>query len=132
MTDVNIGPAAAFADPGRRMLEIEGIEIGVFRLEGEFFAYLNSCPHLDGPACQGVIVPLTTEAAGEDGKSAGRVFSSTRMNVVCPWHGMEFDIRTGEHPADRRFRLRRIPVQVSDNDVIVTLPEPRRAAAGGS
>jgi nitrite reductase/ring-hydroxylating ferredoxin subunit len=127
MAEVSIGAASEFSDPGRRVVDIDGVEIGVFHLQGEFFAYLNSCPHLDGPACQGLIVPLTTEAVDEaSGKSRGRVFSQTRMNVVCPWHGMEFDIRTGEHPSDRRFRLRRVPVRVAGDEVLVTPPEPRR------
>lgn len=126
MPEVNIGRADSFADPGRRVVDIGGVEIGVFHIGGAFYAWENSCPHLDGPACQGVILPLTTEASDETGKGLGRVFSKTHMNVVCPWHGMEFDIASGEHPTDRRFRLRKIALRIEAGDVLITAPERRR------
>ena len=126
MSDVSIGKVSAFGDPGRKVVEVGGVEIGVFHLENTFYAYENSCPHLDGPACQGLILPLTTEAVEADtGKGLGRVFSKTQMNVVCPWHGMEFDIRTGEHPTDRKVRLKKVPVRVDGEDVIVSVPRRR-------
>ena len=65
----------------------------------------------------------STEAVAEDGTSSGRVFSKERMNVICPWHGYEFDIRTGVHPTDRRVRLRRVPVRVSDGALFITVKD---------
>jgi nitrite reductase/ring-hydroxylating ferredoxin subunit len=121
MPDVRVGEVSAFADPGRKVIDAGGIEIGVFRLGGEFYAYENRCPHLEGPVCQGKILPLALEAVAPDGTSSGRVFSKQQMNVVCPWHGYEFDIRTGTHPTDKRVRLRRMPVRVVDGDVFVTV-----------
>ena len=75
------------------------------------------------------MLPLTTEAADSAGKGLGRVFSKERMNVVCPWHGMEFDIETGEHPTDARFRLRRVPVRVDKGAVFVEIADHRRGAS---
>jgi nitrite reductase/ring-hydroxylating ferredoxin subunit len=129
MPDVRVGEAADFGDPGRRVVEVEGIEVGVFRLGQDFYAYENRCPHLDGPVCQGKILPLALEAVASDGTSSGRVFSTTRMNVICPWHGFEFDIRTGAHPTNPKVRLRRIPVQVIDGEIYVTV---RGAAQRGT
>jgi len=121
MPDVRVAEAAAFEDPGRKVVEIGGIEVGIFRLGDDFFAYENRCPHLDGPVCQGKILPLALEAVAPDGTSSGRVFSNTQMNVICPWHGFEFDIRTGAHPSNPKVRLRRIPVRVVDGEVYVTV-----------
>ena len=121
MADVRVGDLATFENPGRKVVEVAGIEVGVFRLGDEFFAYENKCPHLEGPVCQGKLLPLTTEDVQKDGTSNGRVFSKTQMNVVCPWHGFEFDIRTGTHPMDSRVRLRRIPVKVRDGAVYVSV-----------
>jgi nitrite reductase/ring-hydroxylating ferredoxin subunit len=123
MAEVTVGSATALAEAKRKVVAWGGVEVGVFCLDGEFFAYENLCPHLGGPACQGLLLPLTTEAVEADGKSTGRTFSTTRVNVVCPWHGMEFDIRTGEHPTDRRFRLRRIPIRRDGDSIVVTIPE---------
>ena len=121
MAEVHIGEAAAFEDSGRKVVEIEGIEVGIFRLGDDFFAYENRCPHLDGPVCQGKILPLALEAVASDGTSSGRVFSKTQVNVICPWHGFEFDIRTGAHPTNPKVRMRRIPVRVVDGEVYVTV-----------
>ena len=122
MSEVNIGKISSFEDPGRRVVEINGIQIGVFRLDGEFYAYENRCPHLGGPACQGKLLPRVLEAVSKDRKSEGRVFSRSDMNVVCPWHGFEFDIRTGAHVAISRYRLRRVSVRTDQENVFLALP----------
>lgn len=126
MNEANLGKASSFSDPGRKVLAVGGVEVGVFHLEKQFYAYVNSCPHADGPACQGILLSCTTEAFTPEGGSEGRVFSKTQLNVVCPWHGMEFDIRTGEHPLDKRWRLRKLGVRVQDGDVYVALPQARK------
>jgi nitrite reductase/ring-hydroxylating ferredoxin subunit len=41
---------------------------------------------------------------------------------VCPWHGWEFDLDTGRHCGDPKYRLRPIDVRVRDERVYVTLP----------
>ena len=122
MSEVNIGKISSFEDPGRRVVEINGIQIGVFRLDGEFYAYENRCPHLGGPACQGKLLPRVLEAVSKDRKSEGRVFSRNDLNVVCPWHGFEFDIRTGAHVAISRYRLRRVSVRTDRGNVFLALP----------
>jgi len=128
MREVNIGAAADFADPGRKIIGFEGFEVGVFRLDGEFFAYLNLCPHMGGPACQGKMIAKVEEIIAEDRTSKGMAFSKTRMHVICPWHGYEFDIRTGVHPGNARARLRKINVAVADGEVIISLPDTRPQA----
>jgi nitrite reductase (NADH) small subunit len=126
MREVNVGPASSFGDPGRKMIESGGVEVGVFKLGGEFFAYENVCPHIGGPACQGKIIAKVEEVIGPGGISKGMEFSKTQTNVVCPWHGYEFDIRTGRHPGNPRFRLKPIKVRVEGGDVIVSLPDDKK------
>ena len=128
MREVNIGAAADFADPGRKIIGFDGFEVGVFRLDGEFFAYLNLCPHMGGPACQGKMIAKVEEIIAEDRTSKGMAFSKTRMHVICPWHGYEFDIRTGVHPGNARARLRKINVTVADGEVVISLPDTRPQA----
>ena len=119
MRDVNVGPVSSFGDPGRKLIESAGVEVGVFKLGGDFFAYENVCPHIGGPACQGKIIAKVEEVIGPDGVSKGMEFSKTKINVVCPWHGYEFDIRTGRHHGNPRYRLKPIKVRVEGGDVIV-------------
>ena len=49
MKDVVIGKAAAFPDPGRKVVEVDGAEVGVFCRNGKFTAFENVCPHMGGP-----------------------------------------------------------------------------------
>jgi nitrite reductase/ring-hydroxylating ferredoxin subunit len=128
MREVSLGPASAFSDPGRRMVEIDGIEVGVFQLEGKFFAYESTCPHMGGPVCQGKVLPRVVEEIAADGRSQGMAFSRTQTNIVCPWHGYEFDIRTGRHQGNQRLRLRALDVRIDDGEVFVVLPERARRA----
>jgi nitrite reductase/ring-hydroxylating ferredoxin subunit len=123
MPDIRVTDVASFDDPGRKVVDVAGFEIGIFRLGDAFFAYENKCPHLQGPVCQGKILPLTTEDLQPDGTSNGRVFSKSATNIVCPWHGFEFDIRSGRHALDPRVRLRPFPVKVLDGGVYVTVPQ---------
>jgi nitrite reductase (NADH) small subunit len=129
MRRVNIGSALEFADPGRKVVAFERFEVAVFKLGGEFFAYLNHCPHMGGPACQGKMIAKVDEIIAEDRTSQGMAFSKTRMHVVCPWHGYEFDIRTGVHPGNSQARLRKLPIAVAGDDVIVDLPDVEERAA---
>ncbi len=128
--DTFIGPASKFANPGRKIIGFERFEVAVFKLDGEFFAYLNHCPHMGGPACQGKMIAKVEEIIAVDRTSKGMMFSKTKMHVVCPWHGFEFDIRTGVHPGNPRARLRRLKVAVSGGDVIVTIPDAREHMPG--
>ncbi len=77
--------------PGTRKIgEIAGRSIGVFNVNGEYFALLNRCPHQAGPLCKGNAHGfLRSGAVGEyDYSRPGEI-------VRCPWHGWEFDILTG-------------------------------------
>jgi len=127
MRDVVIGKAAEFPDPGRRVIDAAGIEIGVFRNNGRFTAFENVCPHMAGPVCQGKIIARVQEKLATDRTSLGFAFSADRSNIVCPWHGYEFDIATGEHQGSKNMRLRAVPIAVIDGDVVVTLPTGQRS-----
>ena len=128
MREVNIGPASEIADPGRKIIGFENFEVGVFKLDGEFYAYLNLCPHMGGPVCQGKMIAKVEEVIAEDKTSKGMAFSKTKLHIVCPWHAYEFDIRTGVHPGNPRARLRKVKVAVVDGEVVIAVPDAREAA----
>jgi nitrite reductase/ring-hydroxylating ferredoxin subunit len=126
MREIAIGKVAAFPDPGRRIVEVDGVAIGVFCRSGTFTAYENVCPHMGGPVCQGKIIARVEERVGQDKTSLGLSFSKEQTNIVCPWHGYEFDIATGRHQGNPRLRLRSVGVRVIDDDVLVAVPEGTR------
>ena len=88
-------------------------EIGVYRLEGSFYALLNRCPHLGGPLCAGqVVTDITAPKPGDVRANGGRTF------VTCPWHNWEFDIRTGQSFWNSRLRALPFPVGVEGGEAV--------------
>jgi nitrite reductase (NADH) small subunit len=122
MAEVDIGRLADFGDGDHRIVEVGDVEIGVFRLGKKLVAYKNECPHYGGPVCQGKIFHQTEELLGADKTSRGLRFSATR-NIVCPWHGYEFNLETGCHPGDPRVKLQPIGVAVRDARVYLQVPD---------
>src|SRR4029450_3404542 len=78
--------------PGKRKLvEVNGRAIVVFNLSGDFFALNNRCPHRGGSLAQGIQTGLVQSREPGD-----YCYSRPGEMVKCPWHGWEFDIRTGQ------------------------------------
>jgi nitrite reductase/ring-hydroxylating ferredoxin subunit len=48
-------------------------------------------------------------------------YQETETHIVCPWHGYEYNIKTGEHPGHAGLKLRRAAVTVRNGDVYVIL-----------
>jgi nitrite reductase/ring-hydroxylating ferredoxin subunit len=125
MKEIVIGRADAFPDPGRKVVEVDGVAVGVFLRNGRFTAYENVCPHMGGPVCRGRIIARVEERIADDKTSRGFAFAKEE-NVVCPWHGYEFDIGTGRHQGNPRVRLLPVPVTVVGGDLVLTLPQGTR------
>jgi len=70
---------------------------------------------MGGPACQGKMIAKVAEIIADDRTSKGMAFSKTKMNVIRPWHGYEFDIRTGFTPAvrERGYGRSRLPYRTA-------------------
>ncbi|MFC0406842.1 Rieske (2Fe-2S) protein [Roseomonas elaeocarpi] len=79
------------AEGDRLIVEVAGREIGIYHVNGAFYALLNRCPHLGGPLCHGqVVTEVTAAVPGEVRGNPDKVYAT------CPWHNWEFDIRTGQ------------------------------------
>ncbi len=120
MAEHLVAKIADFKDGERQIIRIAQHEIGVFRHEGAFFAYSNFCLHQGGPACEGLTIARVEEKLTEDKKSLGLYFTHD-MNFVCPWHGYEYDMKTGEHVADRRLKLRKYETVQKDGSLYVVI-----------
>jgi nitrite reductase (NADH) small subunit len=102
---------------GGVLVELAGREIGIFKLDGRILAYENRCVHQGGPVCTGRVVGRYEEVIDEGGYSRGERLSERDVRLVCPWHGWEFDLATGQCMVDRRRWLRRCGVEVRGGDV---------------
>jgi nitrite reductase/ring-hydroxylating ferredoxin subunit len=105
--------------PGRnKVVTIKGREIVVFNVKGEFFALLNRCPHQGAPLAHGKLVGL----AESDMPGRYRMSRAGEM-LRCPWHGWEYDIRTGQSWCDpSTVALREYHVAVESGETIVKGP----------
>jgi nitrite reductase (NADH) small subunit len=72
--------------------------ICVANINGEFSALDNVCLHRGGPLGQGMI---------EGSK------------VVCPWHGWEWDVKTGQAVQDPSMKVAVYPLKIENGDVMV-------------
>jgi len=90
-----VAKADDIPDGGRVIVEVNGRSIGVFNVGGEFHALLNRCPHAGAPLCRGSLVGLLQAKRPGDYS-----YDPSRKLLQCPWHGWEFDIRTGQSYCD--------------------------------
>ena len=116
-----VGALADIADGDHRIFVIGKLEVGVFRQGAKVVAWENRCPHAGGPVCQGRIYRKVEEVLGPDKQSRGLRFGATPQ-IVCPWHGFEFDVMTGRHPGDPKMRLKAVEASVRDGRIYVRAP----------
>src|SRR5213078_1983005 len=82
-----------------RLVEAGAHTLAVFNGgDGRFYAVSALCPHEDGPLAEGWI----------EGDA-----------VVCPWHGFDFELRTGRCRVDEGLAIAVYPVRVNGSDVEV-------------
>ena len=118
MAEIFVVRTADFANGERRILKTPRGEIGVFAHEGAYYAYANHCAHTDGPVCEGILIPKVLEVLNDDKTYVGHVFSD-EMNLVCPWHGWEYDLKSGACIGAKQFSLRKYETVVRDGDLYV-------------
>jgi len=74
--------------------------ICIANVDGAISALDNVCLHLGGPLGEGVI---------EGGK------------VICPWHGWQYDPKTGQVGSNPNLKLAVYPIKVENGDVMVEI-----------
>jgi 3-phenylpropionate/trans-cinnamate dioxygenase ferredoxin subunit len=94
----------------RKIVTIAGRSIGIFNVNGAFYAVRNSCPHQGGELCLGPTIGLATA------DKPGQIHYSREGEILrCPWHGWEFDLATGRSVFDpNRTRVKSYPVEVEE------------------
>jgi nitrite reductase (NADH) small subunit len=95
------GSLAQLQANGRLAPMVGGRKIALFFVDGAVIATSGRCPHARGPIHE------------------GEVSGST---LTCPWHGYNFDLRTGACEDDPDLNLERFAVDVQGDDILVSLP----------
>jgi len=100
---VEIASASELPNGGRLFVDIGDKPIVIFNIAGQFFAIGDVCSHDDGPLGDGTL---------------------ESFNIVCPRHGAEFDLRTGQAmqmPAV--IDIPAYPVRVREGNIFIGIPK---------
>ena len=96
------GKAADLPPGSSKVVQVRGLAVAIFNMDGTLYALDNTCPHQGGPLGEGYL-----EESGI---------------VSCPWHGWTFDLKTGVSPLDRELKVGCYPVRVLDGEIVLELP----------
>jgi nitrite reductase/ring-hydroxylating ferredoxin subunit len=88
---VVVGKVSDFGDGDRKIVDVNGKSVGIFRIGDDFYAIRNRCPHQWGPLCLGAFAPRAISNGPGDVHTA-----DGPPLLACPWHGWEYDLATGQ------------------------------------
>jgi 3-phenylpropionate/trans-cinnamate dioxygenase ferredoxin component len=104
MTWIVVCPVEELPPGEMRLVRTDVVDVGVYNIDGDLRALEDRCSHDDGPLCEGDWDP-------EEGV------------VICPRHGSNFDLRTGEALTLPAFEpVSTFPVRVEGGMVEVDIP----------
>lgn len=85
--------------PGEKMLvEYEEEDVGLFNIDGEFYAISDVCTHDDGPLVEGTL----------DGD-----------HIICPRHGARFNVKTGQQTMPAFAPVPLYEVKIEGDDIFI-------------
>jgi nitrite reductase/ring-hydroxylating ferredoxin subunit len=84
-----------------KSVEVAGKAIGIFNVDGKFYAINDVCGHRGGPLAEGELEGTT---------------------VICPWHGWRYNVTTGENELLPSLPTEKYEVKVENDDILVELP----------
>jgi|YelNatPaOPRAMG01_1025707.scaffolds.fasta_scaffold15680_5 nitrite reductase/ring-hydroxylating ferredoxin subunit len=93
-----------------KMVEIDGLEIALFKEGATVYALDNECPHRQGPISEGEL---------NDGI------------VTCPWHAWDINAMTGEVVYNPRLKSKTYPCKIMDGVIYLEVPDGEREGKGG-
>jgi nitrite reductase (NADH) small subunit len=97
---VTVARADELAPGEVRRVQAGEEEIALARIGDDFYAVQGACLHLEGPL--------------GDGRLEDHV-------LTCPWHGWQYDLRTGRNEFDLAIQLRTYDVRVENGEVRVAV-----------
>ena len=81
-----------------KVVSVNGEDVAVFNVAGQYHATCSTCPHKGGPLGEGML----------DGNV-----------VTCPWHQWKFDVTTGVSAVVKTVSVPHYKVVVQDGKILV-------------
>jgi nitrite reductase (NADH) small subunit len=97
---VKVAEVSEIDDGKSKVVRAEGRTLALFRVKDQFFALNNACLHRGGPLGEGNL---------------------EGYKVVCPWHGWNYDVRTGAFEIISTLKVKSYPVRLEGNAILVEL-----------
>lgn len=98
---LKVAQAGELPPGGKKLVEVDGIPVALFNVNGEYYAIEDVCTHDGGPLAEG-------DLQGEE--------------IECPRHGARFNVRTGAvlcMPAVEAVEC--YEVKVDNGDILVSV-----------
>ena len=104
MAELDVCPVEELPPCSVKIVFAGSLAIGVYNLNGEYFALEDRCSHDDGPLCEGD-------------------FDCEDKVATCPRHGARFDITSGRALSLPAYLpVETYEVSVRDGTVVVAVP----------
>lgn len=111
---------------GRMVVKPAGRPILILAAAGGVFACNNRCPHEGYPLSEGTVSEGSQAGDGQAGGGQAGDDQAGACLLTCNWHNWKFDLASGETLVGGD-RLRRYPVRIEGDDVLLDLSEPALA-----
>ena len=95
-----MGRVDDLAEGDVKVVQVNGQRIALFNVGGPYYALEASCPHEGGPLADGIV---------------------EGVRVICPWHGYDFHLKTGECGIDPDLRALTYPVKIQGEDLLIEM-----------
>lgn len=113
-----VARASDIAPGERRLVTVKGRPFAIFNVGGEFYGLFNRCPHQGGSLAHGIMTGLTTSRAPGE-----YCYARKGEMVRCPWHGWEFDVKTGKSYCDpEKYKTRTVQVEIEPGVIVAEGP----------
>jgi nitrite reductase/ring-hydroxylating ferredoxin subunit len=83
-----------------RKVQVGDEEIALAHCDAGVYAVQHACIHLHGPLAEGHLEGCV---------------------LTCPWHGWQYDVRTGKNEFDHAIQLRMYETQVVDGEIRIRI-----------
>jgi 3-phenylpropionate/trans-cinnamate dioxygenase ferredoxin subunit len=96
---VKVAEVGELAPGAKKQIDLDGVEVALFNVDGEYYAIEDVCTHDGAPLAHG-------RFRGEE--------------VTCPRHGARFNVKTGAALCMPAFEpVETYPVKVEENGIFI-------------
>lgn len=116
----SVGTVDEFPEGKANKVEVKGIPILIFNINGEYYGIHNTCPHKNYPMERiGEELHVGEEFREGSEQTYGDI-DEENLCISCPWHDLEWDLETGHNPVLNRS-ISTFDVEERDGEIFVQI-----------